>query len=95
MNNNDLIKEMEEDDKKREKECKEAEEIRKKGIKIKVNDEKYFENLDLSDCVFCMNFDDETETCKEKMPNIDPWYTKDNGLPDECEKFDYIYETDE
>lgn len=94
-NVNDLIKEFEESDNDRENECKEANEIRKTGKKLIVSIDKYSENFDPSDCIFCMNYISETDSCKEKMPNIDPWYTKDNDLEDECEKFDYIYETED
>ncbi len=55
----------------------------------------YQDNFDPADCTHCMNFDYKNEICKKNMPNINPWYTKDNDLLDECDEWDYIYETDE
>lgn len=62
------------------------------GEKKKVSVEIYSEHFDPSECRYCMNFNFKTNTCKKNMPNIDPWYTKDNGLIDECIEWDYIYE---
>lgn len=69
--------------------------IIKSGKKKIVSNQIYSEHFDPSDCRYCMNYDMENDSCRENMPNIDPWYTKDNDLPDDCEKWDYIYETKE
>ncbi len=82
-------------DMKRDLENLELEKINKSGKKKVVDNETYFENLDASDCRYCMNYNFDTDSCKKNMPNIDPWYTKDNGLFDECEEWDYIYEQDD
>lgn len=88
----ELIKEMNINDAKVELENIENQKIIESGQKKKVNSEVFYDNFDTSDCRFCMNFDYRTEECKKHMPNINPWYTKDMGIPDECEEWDYIYE---
>ncbi len=70
-------------------------EIIKSGKKKKVSREIYSDHFDPSQCRFCMNYDFDTDSCKKDMPNIDPWYTKDNDLPDECEEWNYVYEIDD
>ncbi len=74
---------------------KEIIEIIKSGKKKTVPLEIFIKYNDGNSCSHCMNFNYEDETCKKNMPNIDPWYTKDNNLLDECEEWDYIYKTDD
>lgn len=76
-----------------EMDVQEADKIRKNNTKKIVNDEKYSEHFDPSDCAYCMNYCSETDTCKKNMPNINPWYTKDNDLPDHCDEWEYVYTT--
>lgn len=89
------IKEFEIIDAKEELENLQNEEIIKSGQKKKVNSQTYFEHFDPGNCRFCMNYIFVTDRCKLNMPNIDPWYTKDHDLMDECEEWDYIYEEDD
>lgn len=89
------LKEFEMLDAKIELENLQNKEIIKGGKKKKVSKKIYSEHFDPSECRFCMNFVFEYESCKKNMPNIDPWYTKDNNLPDECEEWDYIYELED
>lgn len=78
-------------DRKENIENKELEKIIESGKKKEVDNMTYFEHFDPSDCRYCMNFIFKSDTCKKNMPNIDPWYTKDNDLLDECEEWEYVY----
>ncbi len=89
------LKEMEMYDRILELENIQLREIIKSGKKKKVNIDIYSDHFDPSQCRFCMNYNFDTDTCKMNMPNIDPWYTKDNNLLDMCEAWDYVYEIDD
>lgn len=81
--------------KEEEIEFEEARKIAESGIKKIVPNLVYGDHFDPSNCVYCMNYNFEADTCKKNMPNINPWYTKDNNLPSECPEWDYIYKTED
>lgn len=91
----EFIEELEMNEATAELENIQIREIVKSGKKKKVNSDTYYDHLDPSQCRFCMNYVFETDTCKQNMPKIDPWYTKDNNLDDMCEAWDYVYEIDD
>lgn len=85
---------FEELDRLEELEFEETEKIRKKGIKQIVSIEKYQEYFNPSNCSHCMNYCSKNGSCKKNMPNIDPFYTKDNDcITDNCDEWDYVYTT--
>lgn len=77
-----------------EQEDIEIENIRKSGKKKIITEEEYGEKFDPQFCRYCMNYIDETDSCKKGLP--DPAHTKDeDGFYIDCEEYDFIYITDE
>ncbi len=92
MKEKDLI-EWDKLQKEEEKEDIILEKIRKSGKKVKVTSEEYFDHFDPTFCRYCMNCNDEDGGCNAGI-TIEQWHEMHiNGI--ECEKYDYIYETDD
>lgn len=76
-----------------EREDIEIAKIRKSGKKVKISREEFFDKFDPSFCRYCMNYNDEEDSCNAGV-SFEYWEEMDReGM--ECEKYDYIYEEDD